>query len=84
MKWTALLIACMVILTESTEEWKLDRAWLSMSEQQRYEADTEYKARACGLTEEEFILFSSVVEAESDRSNNIEGRILIAETILNS
>lgn len=36
-----------------------------------------------GMTEEEFYLISSVVEAESDRSESLDGRILIAETILN-
>lgn len=36
-----------------------------------------------GMTEEEFNLISSVVEAESDRSESLDGRILIAETILN-
>lgn len=35
------------------------------------------------MTEEEFIFISSVVEAESDRSDDIEGRILIALTIIN-
>ena len=36
-----------------------------------------------GMTEEEFYFISSVVEAESDRSESLDGRILIAETILN-
>ena len=36
-----------------------------------------------GMTEEEFYFISSVVEAESDRSESMDGRILIAETILN-
>lgn len=40
-------------------------------------------AEQCGITEEEFIFLSSVVEAESDRSESLDGRILIAETILN-
>ncbi len=40
-------------------------------------------AEQCGMTEEEFIFLSSVVEAESDRSESLDGRILIAETILN-
>jgi N-acetylmuramoyl-L-alanine amidase len=35
------------------------------------------------MTEDEFILMSSVVEAESDRSESLDGRILIAVTILN-
>lgn len=40
-------------------------------------------AENCGMTEEDFIFISSVVEAESDRSNDIEGRVMIALTILN-
>ena len=36
-----------------------------------------------GLSESDFYFISSVVEAESDRSESLEGRILIAETILN-
>lgn len=36
-----------------------------------------------GMSEEDFIFISSVVEAESDRSESLDGRILIAETILN-
>lgn len=45
--------------------------------------DTEDYATECGITEEEFVFISSVVEAESDRSDSLSGRILIAETILN-
>lgn len=36
-----------------------------------------------GLSESDFYFISSVVEAESDRSESLDGRILIAETILN-
>lgn len=36
-----------------------------------------------GLSESDFYFISSVVEAESDRSESLEGRILIAEVILN-
>lgn len=43
----------------------------------------EARAETLGLELDEFILFSSVVEAESDRSEDLEGRILIAEVILN-
>ena len=35
------------------------------------------------MSEADFYFISSVVEAESDRSESLEGRILIAETILN-
>ncbi len=46
-------------------------------------------AEACGLSESEFILFSSVVEAESNRQApaegelTTEGRVYIAVTIIN-
>lgn len=43
----------------------------------------EELAEYCGLTIDEFIFMSRVIEAESDRSDNLEGRILIAETIFN-
>lgn len=49
---------------------------------------TDY-AEECGLSESEFILFSSVVEAESNRQApaegelTTEGRVYIAVTILN-
>lgn len=50
---------------------------------------TSELAESIGMTEEEFILMSSVVEAESDRSapqdgeDTTEGRVMIALTILN-
>lgn len=50
---------------------------------------TSELAESIGMTEEEFILISSVVEAESDRSapqdgeDTTEGRVMIALTILN-
>ena len=44
---------------------------------------TARMAEICNMTEEEFIFISSVTEAESDRSESLEGRILIAETIIN-
>lgn len=43
----------------------------------------EEYADLCGMSVEEFELISSVVEAESDRSESLEGRTLIALTILN-
>ena len=43
----------------------------------------EIKSGMCQMTVEEFDLMSRVVEAESDRSDNLEGRVLIAEVILN-
>jgi hypothetical protein len=53
---------------------------------QPFEATTiEERASACELSVEEFILFSGIVEAESNRSTDgdLEGRIMIALTIWN-
>lgn len=47
------------------------------------EISVEARASELGLEFSEFVLFSSVVEAESDRSESLTGRILIAEVILN-
>lgn len=57
--------------------------WNQATEDERYEADVIYKAAVVGISSEEFELFSDTVEAESDRSDNFEGRVLIALTILN-
>lgn len=44
----------------------------------------EERAEAAGMTVEEFMLISGVVEAESNRSaGSTEGRVMIALTILN-
>src|SRR5574344_1321743 len=43
----------------------------------------EIKSAMWQMTVEEFDLMSRVVEAESDRSDNLEGRVLIAEGIVN-
>ena len=79
----AVLLAAVTFGTETPDDWARDRAWNNMTDEQRYEASTDMKARAVGLTEEEFIFFSSAVEAESDRGSNNEGRVLIALTIYN-
>lgn len=82
---TVLLVASMSG-SEVAQDWGNDRIWNAMSDEQRYEASTELKARSVGMTEEEFIFFSSVVEAESDRcydEESMENRVLIALTIYN-
>lgn len=43
----------------------------------------EQRAEAAGMTTEDFVFISSVVGAESDRSESLEGRVLIALTIIN-
>lgn len=76
-------LMAVVMCAETPNDWALDNAWHSMNEQQKYEAPLELKARAAGMTEEEFDLISRVVEAESDRSPDLEGRVLIALVLFN-
>lgn len=57
--------------------------WYTLPEEERVGAPTIVRATVCGMTTEEFDLISRVVEAESDRSDNLEGRVLIAEVIIN-
>ena len=78
-----LLTAVSLLAAETPNDWAIDRAIASMNDEQLYNTSVEYKARACGLSVDDFILISSVVEAESDRGESIDGRVLIAETILN-
>lgn len=82
----AATLATMIIGTETPADWAADRQWLSMTDEQRYEASVEMKARAVGLTEDEFVFFSACIEAESDRGtsdDSQEGRVLIALTVYN-
>jgi len=75
-----LIIALLV--SRVTEEVKLP-LWNMMSAQEQSEADLEVKAWFASMTAEEFELMSIIVEAESDRSESMEGKKLIALTILN-
>ena len=50
----ASLMAFAVMGQETGEDWAKDRAWFSMTDEQRYEASTDLKARAVGLTEDEY------------------------------
>lgn len=78
---TAAAIA--VLFAAITSDAGKDIAWNRMTEKQRQAAPIEYKAHACGLTVEEFNFMSRVIEKESDRSADIEGRVYIAATIIN-
>lgn len=79
------IVLAMVMLTSSNagNNRGMDIAWFNATEEQRFNMPMEYKAHAVGLTVEEFEFMARVIEAESDRSNDIEGRIYIAATIFN-
>lgn len=77
-----LAVLTVILIALSITDIKHDY-WYSLSDTERSEASVEVKAFIAGMSVDDFILMSSVVEAESDRSDNFEGRVLIALTILN-
>lgn len=79
------IVLSMIILSTFgySENGAMDSVWFSMTEDQRYESSIEMKANAVGMDVEEFDLMSRVIEAESDRSSDIEGRIMIALVLFN-
>lgn len=84
---TTILAIAMLTSTVPTDVehrlFALDTAWNNATDDQRYTMPIEYKARAVGMTVEEFEFMSRVIEAESDRSASMDGRIMIAATIIN-
>lgn len=59
------------------------RQWNSVSDEERYYFDINVKAAAVGLTPEDYLFFSRVVECESAGGDNFEDRVLVACTIIN-
>ena len=58
-------------------------AWSSATDEARREMPLEYQASACGITAREFEYMARTIEAESDRTDSMEGKIHIAAVILN-
>lgn len=57
--------------------------WNNLTDEERFNSPVELKAAMCGISVEEYIFLARVIEAESDRSSSMDGRIMIAATILN-
>lgn len=84
MNYLVTAILCIsIFLNPVTKETAMTYAWNSMTEEQQMNASIEMMAYVAGMTEYEFEYLARVIEAESDRSDNIEGKIMIAATILN-
>lgn len=66
-----------------TDENDIYFKWLMSTEEERYNFTVEEKAEFVNMSVDEFIFLARVIEAESDRSSSMDGRILIAATILN-
>ena len=76
---------CFAKNVDNQEQYIMDSIWGSMTEEQRFNSDLKYKANAVRLSEEEFIFFARVIEAESDGKGwegyTNKGRIAIAACI---
>ena len=74
--------ACMIDVPR--EDNTPQQVWASMSQEDQDKAPVSFKAEIADMATSEYIFFSSVVEAESDRKKgSIEGRVMIAIVILN-
>ena len=83
LRFNSIFAVVALSLSISTADMGKDIAWRAMTDEQRRASSLDLKAYACGITPREFEFMSRVVEMESDRSQNIEGRIYIAATIIN-
>lgn len=80
-----LLVAVATILTLFTISCEdiYTLMWNNASDDVRRSFPIEVQAYSCGMTEAEFEYLARVVEAESDRTDNLDGKILIAAVVLN-
>lgn len=79
----ALLLAGPAQTQQEEAEVYMEIAWTSSSDEIRRTLPIEYQANACGMTAFEFEYMARTIEAESDRTDDIEGKIHIAAVILN-
>ena len=65
-----------------TKRERIDFIWNSIPDEFRMELP-EYQAYEVGLSYDDYIYMAQVVEAESDRTDSLDGKILIAAVIFN-
>jgi len=79
----ALLLAGPAQTQQEESTAYMEMAWTSSSDEIRRTLPIEYQANACGMTAFEFEYMARTIEAESDRTDSLEGKIHIAAVILN-
>ena len=57
--------------------------WHNADDEQRMQFPLECQSYACGMDPTEFEFMARVIEMESDRTENLDGKILIAAVIFN-
>lgn len=83
LRFNSVIAAAAIVLSMATTDLGKDIAWRNMTEEQRRASSLDLKAYACGISPREFEFMSRVVEMESDRGQDIEGRVYIAAAIIN-
>lgn len=68
-------------LAETQKNFLIEQTWTSMTEEEQLNSPAEHQALVAGLSTDEFIFFARVIEAESDRTNNMEGKVAVAVCI---
>ena len=69
--------------SEELREHIWEMVWNNASDDIRKTLPLEIQAHACGMTSTEFEYMARVIEAESDRTDSMDGKIHIASVILN-
>lgn len=75
------IITAVVILF--TNNMAYDYMWANSSDDERMYFPIECQSYACGMDPIEFEFMARVIEMESDRTENLDGKILIAAVIFN-
>lgn len=85
----AIITALAILSTQAPETQRepssdyMGIVWSNATDETRRELPLEFQAYACGMTASEFEYMARTIEAESDRTNSMEGKIHIAAVILN-
>ena len=77
-------IALSIMMFFNMSVWDLyEIMWSNASDDVRQTFPIAIQAHACGIDETEYEFMARVIEMESDRSDSLDGKILIAAVILN-
>lgn len=79
-KMLAVLTGLIMLINQSDI---YDLMWFNSTDEVRYNFPICIKAHAAGMTDTEYEYLARVIEAESDRTDSMDGKIYIAAVIIN-
>lgn len=71
------------LLSVDEQNTVYEEVWFNSTDEIRKTLPIEYQAYACGMTVHEFEYLARTIEAESDRTDSLDGKIHICAVILN-